>query len=116
MDRISIHDCTKYTNKELEDIFFIAAVETIRTLYPEKELPKDSVYVGNVYRNKHSISCQIKLPAFNLIVMCKYNCDTKKIECNCYELKSVVEVLYGNITEEGKEPYDGYMILNPKRR
>ena len=89
MDKIEllyIVDRKDCSNTEFEDDFFWLASTEFERIYPNDEIPEKSVSVGNIYRNKSTISCQIKFTKNNTICQCNYNIISKKYTIKFYRL------------------------------
>lgn len=115
MKKYKSYDCTVFNDETLECIFCNVAGNAAETIYPGIEIPKYSITVGNIYKNKQSMSCQVKLPANNIIVMVKYFCDKKKFECKCYKMNASIEIIYADVLDESEEEHPhSYIVMNPK--
>ena len=105
-------DCMELSKYDLEDIFYFAAVSCFECSYPNEKISKESVNYGNVYKNKTTISCQVKFLKNNAICQCTYYQKTKRITCKMYRLENIRYVIYAKIEGEDKP---SYLILDEKK-
>ena len=117
MNKFRAYDCTVFDDDTLEDIFCNVAGNAAEVAYPGIDIPKYSISVGHIYKNKQSMSCQVKLPANDIIVMVKYYCDKREFECKCYKMNAAIDIIYADVWDELDKNYPySYIIKNPKRK
>lgn len=105
MDTIDIINITGLSKDELEDIFYNVAIGGFQNIYPEENIPNESVIIGKIYKNKKKYSCQIKLIQNNVICMCSYDLETRRFTNRFYRLESKGDCLYGIINKNTKPSF-----------
>lgn len=109
MNTIDPIDITVLDNYDLKDIFMMVALSTFGATYFEEEVPKNSVSIGNIYKNTKNYNCQIKFKDNNAICMCSYDINERKFTCRFYRLESEADCIYGVVNN--KET--GFLNLKP---
>lgn len=105
-DNYELLDCENMTDDELSESFVNGCICLLQDIYPDLDLntiSPDSISIGNIYRNKYHISCQIKFTENDFIFQCTYYKKDKLFQYKCYALIGTKKYGIVNTTDSIKE-------------
>ena len=89
--------------KKLKDDIFIFSHRIYEQMYPDIEIPKKSISVGEIYESKNFLSCQVRFIKNGTIMKCNYIKEDGTFDFEIYEMTHCRHCARVSYTEEEAE-------------